>query len=195
MSVEGIIDRIISDAKAQAGKITGEAAQQARSIEDENRLEAEEYFKRERERLEEQCRREKERAILGRRLAQRKAVLAARQEWMDRAFSTAYQRLVDQPFSEYRSLLLKLIRKVSGSKDEEIIFGQKGEQADLHKIVGELNSDKGARFTMSDAKGDFSWGFILKKGKVEVNLSIESLFKYKRNDLEQKVWELFDGGA
>lgn len=195
MSVEGIIERIMSEAKAQAKRITDEAEKQATSIEADNKNEAEEYFRRAKARLEEQFRREAEREILGRRLAQRKAILQAKQDWMERAFSEAYRHLMEQPLDEYRKIIKDLIRKVSTSKDEEIIFGTKGEEGELLKIVDELNKEDKAHFTMSRRRGDFPWGFIMRKGKVEVNLSIDSLFRYKRSDLEQKAWELFNAGA
>jgi vacuolar-type H+-ATPase subunit E/Vma4 len=195
MSVEGIIERIMSEAKAQAKSITDDAEKQAISIEADNRREAEEYFHRARSGLEEQFRREAEREILSRRLAQRKAILQAKQDWMEKAFSEAYRHLLEQPLDEYRKIIKDLIRKVSTSKDEEIIFGTKGEERELRKIVDELNKEDGAHFTMSRSRGDFPWGFIMRRGRVEVNLSIDSLFRYKRNDLEQRAWELFNAGA
>lgn len=195
MSVEGIIERIIADAKAQAKNITDEAEKQALTIDEDNWREAEDYFRRGRSRLEEQFRREAEREILSRRLAQRKTILQAKQDWMERAFSEAYKYLLEQSFDEYRQIVKNLIKKVSTSKDEEIIFGIKGEEGELCKIVDELNKENGAHFTMSGIRGDFPWGFIMRRGKVEVNLSIDSLFRYKRNDLEQKAWELFNAGS
>ncbi len=192
MSVEGIIDRIISDARHEADNIMGEAEHQAKLIEEENGREAQEYFEKQRELLDERYRKDKERAILNRRLEERKSVLASRQAWMDRAFEDARKRLVEQPMKEYQQLMSQLIDTVSSSRDEEIQFGKKGQDKELKTIVNELNKAKGSKFTFAAERGDFPWGFVLRKGKVETSMSIESLFKYKRNDLEQKAWELFD---
>ena len=192
MSVEGIIDRIISDAKREADNIMGEAEHQAKIIQEENGRAAQEYFDQQREQLDERYRKDKERAILNRRLEERKSVLASRQIWMDRAFEEAHKRLVEQPMKEYQQLMKQLIDTVSSSRDEEIQFGKKGEDKELKTIVNDLNKTKGSKFTLAAERGDFSWGFVLRKGKVETSMSIESLFKYKRNDLEQKAWELFN---
>ena len=192
MSVEGIIDRILSDAKGEVDSILSEARQQGKAIQEENEREAQAYYDRQHELLEEKYRKEKERAILNRRLDERKSVLQTRQTWMDRAFDEARSRLVDQSMNEYGQLMKQLIVAVSSARDEEVQFGTKGEDKELTSLVNELNRETGGSFSIAKERGDFSWGFILRKGKVETNMSIESLFKYKRNDLEQKAWELFD---
>ncbi len=195
MSVEGIIDRIIADAEAEAKKIIDDAEQEAGIVKEKGKKEAEDYYERQLHLLDEKYRREKERAILNKRLEQRKNMLQARQKWMDRAFQDAYKRLVDQPKSDYKDLLIALIKRVSHTKDEEVIFGKKGEKKILEEIVAQLNSKDGGNFILSKERRDFPWGFVLKKGKVEINMSIDSLFKYKRTDLEQKAWEIFNAGA
>lgn len=193
MSVEKIIEKIIADAKKEATQIIEEAEEQARTIHDQHKREADGYFHGQRKRLEERYRREKERAILNRRLEMRKNILHARQEWMEKAFSDAYKRLVEQPISEYKTLIINLIQHASGSdKKQEIIFGTKGSEKELQTVVDELNKKTGGRFTLSQERGEFSWGFILKKGNVVTDMSIDSLFKYRRTELEQKAWEIFN---
>ncbi len=192
MSVEGIIDRILSDARAKAEEIRNEAKSRVSAIIEDGKREAEKYFQTQRRQIEERYSREMEHAVLNRRLEQRKRVLQARQKWMDRAFETAYKKLVDQPFSEYGELMRNLINKVSTTKDEVIVFGQKGEEKDLKKIVDALNRESGCKFTLAAQRGNFPWGFVLRKGKIETSMSVDSLFRYKRNDLEQKAWELFN---
>ncbi len=192
MSVEGIIDRIMTDAKGEVDSILSEAGRQERAIQEDNEREAQEHYDRKRELLDEKYRKEKERAILNRRLDERKSVLMTRQTWMDRAFDEARSRLVDQSMNEYQQLMRQLIATVSSARDEEVQFGTKGDEKELKSVITELNKETGGKFTLSEERGDFPWGFILRKGKVETNMSIESLFKYKRNDLEQKAWELFN---
>lgn len=192
MSVEGILERIIADARGQADAIMAEAREREQAILAEGQREAEEYHRQQLECLEERYRREKERAILNRRLDQRKSLLEVRQRWMDKAFSEAYARLVEQPMEEYAALMRKLIAASSTSGDETIVFGTKGSEAELRKIVESAGRERGGSFSLAGERGDFPWGFILRKGKVETKVSIDSLFRYRRSDLEQKAWELFN---
>ncbi len=192
MSVEGIIERILSDAQMQAEEIKKHADQRASAVVEEGKQEAEKYFEKQKKRLEDKYNQEKEHAVLNRRLQQRKQILEARQKWMDAAFEAAYKKLVKQPFADYRELMKKLILRVTATKDETVVFGAKGEDKELKKLIDELNSEAKSSFTLSKERGGFSWGFILRRGKIETSMSIDSLFRYKRNDLEQKAWELFN---
>jgi vacuolar-type H+-ATPase subunit E/Vma4 len=195
MSIEGIQIRIMEDAKKEAQSIVDQANKEAKSIDEANMKEAEQYFEKKLKLLEERYSREMERTILSRRLALRKKLLDARQKWMAKAFQDAYQDLVRQDLDEYKDLMIELIGKVSLHKDEEIIFGTKGDEKLLSQIVGELNRKHKGNFTLSKERRDFPWGFILRRGNVETNVSIDSLFRYKRNDLEQKAWEIFDANV
>jgi vacuolar-type H+-ATPase subunit E/Vma4 len=192
MSVEGIIEKIIADAENEARRIVEESEKEAGALREEGEKEAAEYFERQKRLLDERYRKEKERAILNKRLETRKTLLGTRQKWMDKAFAEAYKRLVDQPLGDYKQTLMRMIDSASQTKDEEIIFGRKGDGTFFEQVVLELNGKTGGRFVVSAVGGEFPWGFILKKGKVEVNVSIDSLFKHRRADLEQKAWETFD---
>jgi vacuolar-type H+-ATPase subunit E/Vma4 len=192
MSVEGIIEKIIADARSEVRKIIEESEREAGAIHEEEKREAAAYFEKQKGLLDEHYRKEKERAVLNKRLEMRKTTLGTRQEWMDKAFADAYRRLVDQPLGEYKQTLLQMIGSASQSKDEEVCFGRKGDRKFFEEVIRELNGKTGGRFTLSPEDGGFPWGFILKKGKVVVNVSIDSLFKYRRTDFEQKAWELFN---
>jgi V/A-type H+-transporting ATPase subunit E len=193
MSVDGICDRIIADANEEAEKIIHDAEREAESIREKGKREAQQYYEKQQFLLNEKYRRDKERSILNKRLDERKNLLLARQKWMDRAFEEAYRKLVEQPSGEYEKLLVNLVQKVSATRDEEAVFGKKGDEAFLKNVIEKLNFE-GGRFTLSSQRGAFPWGFILRKERVEINMSIDSLFRYKRTDLEQKAWEIFHAG-
>ena len=192
MSIEGIQTRIIEDAKKEAVSIVEEAKKEAKAIDEANIKDAEYYFEKKLKLLDEKYSKEMERTILSKRLTLRKKLLDARQKWMYKAFQDAYQGLVHQDLGEYKDLMIELISKVSLHKDEEIIFGKKGDEKLLGQVLDELNRKMKGNFALSKKRRDFSWGFILRRGNVETNMSIDSLFRYKRNDLEQKAWEIFN---
>jgi vacuolar-type H+-ATPase subunit H len=122
MSVEGIIDKILGDARSAARTIVQDAEKEAESIRAEARREAAEYYERQRTLLEEHYRKEKERSVLNKRLETRKNTLGVKQQWLKRAFDETYTALVDQPLSEYRDILLRLIGAASKSKGQQGLF-------------------------------------------------------------------------
>ncbi|KKL13670.1 hypothetical protein LCGC14_2523440 [marine sediment metagenome] len=103
------VARFGADAQEEAGSIIHGAEKEAGALEKEGMREADEYFERRKSQLDEHYRREKERAVLNKRLDQRKNMLQARQKWMDRAFSDAFEKLTGQPLEEYKGLVIKLI--------------------------------------------------------------------------------------
>ncbi len=192
MSIEGIIEKIISDAQKEADEIINNAKIEAEKIEKELKEEAEDYYEKQKKLLDNKYKGEKERAILNKRLDNRKELLKERQKWLDEAFIRAYKSLLEQSFDEYSRLIKKLLGEVSVSKDEEVVFGKKGSDSELKNLVEAVNKELGADFKVSKERGSFEWGFILRKGKIETNVTIDSLFKYKRDELEQKAWELLN---
>jgi vacuolar-type H+-ATPase subunit E/Vma4 len=192
MSVEGIRKRIMDDAKKEVKAVSDAAKKEADAVLAEGQAEADEYFERHKKLLEERYSKERDRAVLSKRLELRKKLLDRKQRWMERAFEEAYTMLTAQEDKPYRDLMIDLIAKVSSCNNEEVVFGKKGDEALLKEIIRGLNSKTGGSFTISKKRGGFDWGFILKTGRVETNMSIDSLFKYKRGDLEQRAWEIFD---
>lgn len=192
MSVEGIRKRIIDDAKKEATAIIDAAKREADAVLKEGGKEADEYFERRKKMLEKRYSKEKDRTVLSKRLDLRKMLLDKKRRWMDLAFEEAYKMLTEQDDKTYRDLMIDLIAKVSSHHDEEVVFGKKGNETLLKEVVRGLNSKTGGSFTVSKKRGGFDWGFILRRGSVETNMSIDSLFKYKRGDLEQRAWEIFD---
>ena len=192
MSVEGIRKRIIDDAKKEAKFISDAAEKEADAILAGGESEADEYFEHQKKLLEERYSKERDRSVISKRLELTKQQLDRKQRWMDRAFDEAYKKLTAQDDKTYRDLMIDLIAKVSSLKNEEVVFGKKGDETLLKGIIRGLNSKTGGAFTLSKRRGGFDWGFILKRGSVQTNMSIDSLFKYKRGDLEQRAWEIFD---
>lgn len=192
MSVEGIIERIIFEAKEEAKKIISNAKTEADDIVESLKKEADGYFENQKKQLENKYRNNKERAILSNRLENRKGLLQVRQKWMDEAFNSAYKALADQPFRDYHKLVIKLIGSISSDKDEEILFGKKGSDTELKKLVSDLNKGLNGKFTLAKERGNFEWGFILRKGKIKTDVTINSLFRYNRDELEQRSWEIFN---
>ena len=192
MSVEGIVERIINEAKEEADRIISDAKAEAKNIEEDLKKEADSYFENQKKQLDYKYKSNKERTILNKRLENRKELLQVRQKWMDEAFNGAYKALINQSFEDYQKLVIKLIKDTSSSKDEEIIFSKKGSDAELKKLANDINKKANGKYSLAKKRGNYQWGFILRKGKIETNVTIDSLFRYKRDELEQKAWEIFN---
>jgi V/A-type H+-transporting ATPase subunit E len=125
----------------------------------------------------------------------RKAHLAQKQELIQQVFDKALKRLRQLKGKEYQRFIAELLLKVVEIGDEEIIFSS----ADGHKVEEKLLEEVNSRLVGMGKKGnlhlveenrDLQGGFILRRGKMEVNCSFDTLFNTVREELEPEVAEI-----
>jgi V/A-type H+-transporting ATPase subunit E len=100
--------------------------------------------------------------------------------------------LADLKGEKYERFVLELLMKVVEVGDEEVIFSN----ADGHKISEKLLEEANSQLVKAGKAGalrlvkedrDLQGGFILRRGKTEVNCSLNSLFDSVREELELQV--------
>lgn len=123
-------------------------------------------------------------------LAQRRAVLAAKQEIIGEAIESARQSIYKLPDSDYFALILKMISKFSLPQEGELLFSP----ADLGRLPASfetsLAKSANGKLTVSRETRDIDGGFVLSYGGIEENCSIEALFYAARERLQDRVQEL-----
>ena len=99
------------------------------------------------------------------------------------------------PDEEYRALIKKLLLDTVETGDEEVVVDTNEGRIDrefIKKINSELASGKKGDLRLSDQKQDIGAGFILKRGKIKTNVSMEVLLGQARKELEiELAKELF----
>jgi V/A-type H+-transporting ATPase subunit E len=124
-----------------------------------------------------------------------KQYLAEKRKILGEVFEQARRQLQDLPDEEYRALIKKLILDAVETGDEEVVVDTKEKRIDrefIKKINSELASGKKGDLRLSDQKQDIGAGFILKRGKIKTNVSMEVLLGQARKELEiELAKELF----
>ena len=187
--IEKIIDRISGDAQREMDEILSQARTQAQEItaryEAQAKAESEDIL----------ARGKKAAAERGERLASvaqlecRKAVLGAKQEVIEEAFSLALKKLLALPQEEYVALLADLAVEASATGSEKLIFSQ-ADRARLGKaVVVAANEKLGAKgnLTLSEETRPMEGGFVLSDGAVEVNCTFATLIRLQRGTLAGQV--------
>ena len=122
----------------------------------------------------------------------RKEVLSLKQEMIETSFEGTISRLLEGDEKRYSALLKKLVLNADPQGDEELILNQKDQETMGDVLVRELNET----FLKAGKKGDLrlsresrpiKGGVILRRGRKEVNCSVESIIYAKRDELEAKV--------
>lgn len=198
MSAERIVEKILSDAQAEAQRIVGSARQQAEQIREQARREAQ----RQRElilaqaREEAQSRRRAQRAAAV--AAARNAVLEAKRAVLERVFEQAAAKLTAMPINEYKSWLMRLLMDAVETGEEEVILSPTDKQALGEALIREANAQlvkqgkKGA-LRLSVETRDFGRGFVLKGKNNETNVTVATLLQRAQDALEIEVAQMLFG--
>ncbi len=196
MALEDILKKIQEDARAEHDSLLSIARAEAASIREKARKEAEELRA---DLMEKGQRRAKDHADRIKVLAgldQRKGILKEKKMMLDSAFAKAKEHIEHLPPDKYLDFLRPLILNAVESGREEIIPAATQRALFTADFVKSLNNSLGpekGRLQLSKDSGSFSGGFILREGRRETNLTLDSLIESQRATLEPKVAKILFG--
>jgi vacuolar-type H+-ATPase subunit E/Vma4 len=103
--------------------------------------------------------------------------------------------LGDLPDKEYRALCTKLMLDAVETGDEEVVIDKNEKRIDqefIKQVNRELGPGYKGNLKLSDERQDLGAGFILKRGNIKTNVSIDVLLDQARKELEiELAKELF----
>ena len=171
--IENISRSIVDEAKAKAEKILEEARQQAARIGEKAAQQTqmqEESLKKEAQTRAEELLRRSERTAL---LENKKGLLAARRQQIEKAYDLALRRLLSLEEGDYCALLVKICRE-TGEMQGEILFNARDKARLGESLVAQMNEKLGAVFTLGQEEKKIAGGFVLRQGPVEINCALET---------------------
>jgi V/A-type H+-transporting ATPase subunit E len=196
MEAEQVVEKILADARAEADKIKkqaddNEAAEQAKLSE-----KLDEYKKQTEILARQAGEDEKSHILAAARMNIAKEYLAEKRKILDEVYQQARQQLQNLPDKEYHALIKKLLLDTVETGDEEIIVDT-NESRINHEFIKQINRELGPGYKgnlkLSREKQNIGVGFIISRGKVKTNVSIDVLLEQARKGLEiQLAKELFE---
>ena len=197
MDATEVVEKILSDAEAQAQKIKKEAGEKAAAEQSQLSGQLDEY-KKQTEILAQKADEEKRGHILAAaRMEIAKEYLAEKRKILDGVFTRAQSQLLKLPDEDYRKIMTRLILDAVETGDEEVIIDSSETRID-HEFIKQINRELGPGYKgnlrLSDERQNIGAGFILRRGKIKNNASLEVLLTGARKQLEIKLAkELFGG--
>ncbi len=200
MSAEKIVEKILSDAQAEAQRVLESARSQAAQI----REQAEREAQRQRELILAQAQQEaqsRRRAQLAAATAAaRNAVLAAKRAVLEKVFEQAAAKLAAMPAHEYKEWLVRLLVRAAETGDEEVILSPGDRQTLGEALVREANTHlaqhgKKGMLKLSLETRDLGRGFVLKGKNSETNVTLKTLLRRAQEELEIEVAQMLFEGA
>jgi V/A-type H+-transporting ATPase subunit E len=197
MEAEQVIEKILAESGAEAEKIKHqfrekEAAEQARL--DEQLAE----YKKQTATLSKKAADSKKLHLLAAaRMQIAKDFLAEKRKVLDGIFNQARERLTNLPDDQYRQLITNLMLKAVETGDEEVIIDNNEKRIDqqlIEHVNERLRPGGKGNLKLSDIRQNIGAGFILKRGKIKNNVSLDVLLSQGRRELEiELAKELFVG--
>ena len=123
-------------------------------------------------------------------IAGKKAVLAARQDLIEKVTEQAYKKLNEQDTASYFDLMRNILLKSVRAENGVISFSEK----DLSRIpesfrteAGKIASRAGGSLSFDSKPAPIESGFILSYGGIEENCSVDAMFRSEHEGLQDCV--------
>jgi V/A-type H+-transporting ATPase subunit E len=181
MEAQQVVEKILTDANAEAEKMSKEAGEkeageQAKFDEQLN------DYKRQTDTLAKKAAQDRKLHLLAAaRMDIAKEFLAEKRKILDEVFEQARAQLQKLPDDDYRKLCSKLMHAAVETGDEEVIIDRNEKRIDQNFIKYKGN------LRLAAQKQDLGGGFVLKRGKIKNNVSLEVLLAQARKELEIKL--------
>ncbi len=183
MPLEKIIERIDEEsaleiktlereAQEKVSQISKEAQEKAASIKEEI-LRAASF----------EAQRRRDHILTMANLEARRTVLEEKERLIEEAYGKALAKLKKLGKRPYQELIKKMLLKVAKSGSGAIILSKEDKKRITPSFIKSIN--KNLRISKEDR--EISGGFILKREKIEINNSFESLFRSQREKLESRL--------
>ena len=196
MEAEQVVEKILSDAVAESQGIAKEA--DAKEAAEQRRFDEQlAEYKKQTEVLAQKAGEEKKDHLLAAaRMDIKKEFLAEKRRLLDEVFARAREQLQNLPNEQYRKLMSDLMVAAVETGDEEVVVDTNEGRID-HEFIKQINRELGPGFKgnlkLSNERQNLGAGFILSRGKIKTNVSIEVLLDQARKELEiQLAKELFE---
>ncbi len=193
MNASKVIEKILSDAQADAEKIKKEADEKETSEQAELAEQLDEYEKQTEILAQKSGEERKMRLLAAARMEIAKDFLGEKRKILDEVFEQAKIQFTNLPNEEYRKVITELMVKAAETGDEEVIIDKKEKRIN-DELINQVNQQLGNKgnLKLSDEKGNLGAGFILKRGKIKNNVSLQVLLDEARKELEiELAKELF----
>lgn len=186
MSIESITERITREAEAYGAdqKARAEAAKQTTL--DDARRKAEEIKANRKKDAEKDCQVLKDRRASVADLESRKMKLAAKQEVIEESFEKAVEKLQALDDKEYQKVVSGLLEEFRDGGGEILV-----NEKDRDRMASVLSGGfAGTGLVLADESADIKGGFILRRGNISYNASLEKLLDNVKAEATSEIAKL-----
>ncbi len=198
MAIEDILARIESDAAREIEKAKAASESQKAAIIAEAQAAADAIIAAATQEAKQHKARTKERLVSAARLEARDRLLAEKQKLINLAFERALENVQKLHDDKYRKLLAALLVKHVDRGDESVVVSERDAvrlgEGFIEEVNKEIEHAKSAfgktrkgHLKIVTQKAETGGGFVLRSGRLEVNLTFPAMLKAIRDRIEADV--------
>jgi len=195
MEAEQVVEKILSEAKAQAEQIKAEG-QKKRNAQQAELNEQLDTYKKETELLAQKAASDKKAHLLAAaRMEISKQFLAEKRRLLEEVFEQARRQVQSLADSEYAQFWTALLLKAVQTGKEAVIVDKNETRLDqsfIKQVNRQLGPGYQGNLRLADEKEGIGGGFVLRNEKIKNNVSLRVLIEQARSELEiELAKELF----
>lgn len=188
--LDTIIQRLEAEASAEVAAIMAAAEQEAAVITADFDAQAQRLQAQLDAENQEVTQQRKERLESAAQMEGRKALLAAKQEWVAKVFAQAEVALCNLPQEQYIDFMARSLAKAAPKGTGSVRFGAKDQGDVANAIVSRANQAVDGSLSVSAEVHTMAGGFLLVDGQLEVNATMETLVRLQRSQYASQVAKL-----
>ncbi len=190
MEAQQVVEKILADAGAEAKKTKKQADEKEAAEQAKLNEQLQEYGSQTKA-LADRLGNEKKLHLLAvARMDIAKQFLAEKSRTLDEVFAQAQTKLQNLPDEQYRELIRNLMLEAVETGDEEVILDKDETRID-EKFIRQINQKLGrgrkGNLKLSKERQQLGGCFILRRGKIKNNVSLDVLLARARKELEIKL--------
>ncbi len=183
MPLEKIIERIDEEFSLEIDKIKKETQDRVSEILKEARGKATSIKEKILKAASFEAQRRRDHILTTANLEARRIVLEEKERLIGEAYGKALAKLKRLGKKPYQELIKRMLFKVAKNGPGEVIISKEDRKRITPSFIEGINKE----FKISKEERGISGGFILKREKIEINSSFESLLRSKREELELRL--------
>jgi V/A-type H+-transporting ATPase subunit E len=194
-NAEQVVEKILADARAEAEKIKKLAGEKQAAEQSKLDEQLSEYKKQTGIIAQKAGEDKKAHLLAAARMDIAKQLLAEKRKILDEVFAQVREQLENLSDEQYCKLMTKLMLGTVETGDEEVVVDKNEKRIDqkfIQNINQQLGSGRKGNLKLSEDRANIGGGFILKRGKIKNDVSVEVLLAQARRELEiELAKELF----
>lgn len=187
MPLEDIKQKLLEETENYITEFLKKTQEKVEQIKQQKQKEIEDYISSQKARIDREAEEREKREIQIHHLEMRKKILEYKQKLIKEIIQEALEKIKEMDKKQYRNYYKKLLESLELEGNEEILVGEEDKDILDKGFIEEVNTEKGWKLQWAGTINKTPKGIIVKTKYMDIDLSLETLLKYKYTKIVSKI--------